>query len=200
MLILYWLAGQPRVGSLMREEGTLITLLVASSWYSCSFQVLAGGNLNKVVDNAVHHKCFVLLISHHWRNTTGFVCSHWSKFLRPASEQLPPWLNWHKCMESRLSLHILVEGQGTCSTLPLHPLSTWADFFGEMLLSGWPSLSQFVVIHDFDVLGLCCLFQSLAVYIIGCLDDLTHIYNLNVFTFVWIKHHLPVLFPFLKLV
>ena len=61
-------------------------------------------------------------------------------------------------MKSGLSLHIQVEDKlGTCSTLPLHPLSSWADFFGEMLLSGWPSLSlghHGCFSGDFEVLGL----------------------------------------------
>ena len=59
-------------------------------------------------------------------------------------------------------------------------------------------LRQFFVNGDSEVLGLCSLVQCLAVYIIGRLDDLTPIYNPDVFTFVWVEHHLPVFFTFLN--
>ena len=61
-------------------------------------------------------------------------------------------------------------------------------------------LRQFVVNGGSEVLSLCSLVQCFAVYIIGRLDDLTPIYKLDVFTFVWVEHHLPVFFTFLKLV
>ena len=59
---------------------------------------------------------------------------------------------------------------------------------------------QFVINGDSEVLGLCCFLQSMAMNIIGRLNDVAFICDPDVFTLVWIEQHLPVLFPFLKLV
>ena len=61
-------------------------------------------------------------------------------------------------------------------------------------------LGQFVINGDSEVLGLCCFLQSMAMNIIGRLNDVGLICDPDVFTLVWIEQHLPVLFPFLKLV
>ena len=59
---------------------------------------------------------------------------------------------------------------------------------------------QFVINGDSEVLGLCCFLQSMAMNIIGRLKDVVLVCDPDVFTLVWIEQHLPVLFPFLKLV
>ena len=59
---------------------------------------------------------------------------------------------------------------------------------------------QFVVNGDSKGVGLCCFFQSMAMNIIGRLNDVALVCDQDVFTLVWIEQHLPVLFPFLKLV
>ena len=61
---------------------------------------------------------------------------------------------------------------------------------------------QFVVNGDSEVLGLCRLLQSntMVMNIIGCLNAVALVCDPDVFTLVWIEQHLPVLFPFLKLV
>ena len=59
---------------------------------------------------------------------------------------------------------------------------------------------QFVINGDSEVLGLCCFLQSMAMNIIGRLNDLSLVCDPDVFTLVWIEQHLPVFFPFLKLV
>ena len=61
---------------------------------------------------------------------------------------------------------------------------------------------QFVVNGDSEVLGLCRLLQSntMVMNIIGRLNAVALVCDPDVFTLVWIEQHLPVLFPFLKLV
>ena len=59
---------------------------------------------------------------------------------------------------------------------------------------------QFVINGDSEVFGLCCFLQGMAMNIIGCLNDVALVCDPVVFTLVWIEQHLPVLFPFLKLV
>ena len=59
---------------------------------------------------------------------------------------------------------------------------------------------QFVVNGDSEVLGLCSLFQSLAVDIIRRLNDVSLVCDPGVFALVWVEHHLPVLFPLVELI
>ena len=59
---------------------------------------------------------------------------------------------------------------------------------------------QFVINGDSEILGFCCFLQSMAMNIIGRLNDVALVCDLDGLTLVWIEQHLPVLFPFLKLV
>ena len=60
--------------------------------------------------------------------------------------------------------------------------------------------SQFAVYHDSNVFRLRCLFQLLAVDKVGGMYELTFMGSPDVFSFVWVKQHLPALFLFLKMI
>ena len=56
---------------------------------------------------------------------------------------------------------------------------------------------QSIVSSDSKVLGFRSSIQSLSVNVVGSLYDLSLVGDLDVFTLVWVKNHLPFSFPFL---
>lgn len=56
---------------------------------------------------------------------------------------------------------------------------------------------KFTVYSDVHVLGFRCLFQSMAMDGVCCLDYFPLVGDTDVLTFIWVEHHLPVIFPLL---
>ena len=56
---------------------------------------------------------------------------------------------------------------------------------------------QSIVYRDYKVLGFSSFIQGLSMNVVGSLYDLSFVGDLDMFTLVRIKNHLPFSFPFL---